>query len=292
MDRYREIISRLAPRVTLQENSIRAKKSFDLSAEERAKQEAEIFNQQVGKLTDYNCTKCKNKGVVYKAVEREDFWGDMQWEVVSSKCSCMSIRNEIMRINQSGLSRLIQKNTFQNFKTKEDWQNYIKINAYNYVNKLEGWFFIGGQPGCGKTHICTAIVGKLLKDGKSAKYMLWQDDITTIKQVVNDCETYETLMNSFKKSPILYIDDFFKTRTGNTVSPADINATFKIVNYRYNENLPTIISSELSIHEISEIDEALGSRIMEMCGDRAIYIKPDKFKNYRYKFGGGAPGGD
>lgn len=84
--------------------------------------------------------------------------------------------------------------------------------------------------------------------------MLWQDDITTIKQVVNDCETYETLMNCFKKSPILYIDDFFKTRTGNTVSPADINATFKIVNYRYNENLPTIISSELSIHEISEID--------------------------------------
>lgn len=292
MDRYREIISRLAPRVTLQENSIRAKKSFDLSAEERAKQEAEIFNQQVGKLTDYNCTKCKNKGVVYKAVEREDIWGDMQWEVVSSKCSCMSIRNEIMRINQSGLSRLIQKNTFQNFKTKEDWQNYIKINAYNYVSKLEGWFFIGGQPGCGKTHICTAIVGKLLKDGKSSKYMLWQDDITTLKQVVNDCETYETLMNSFKKSPILYIDDFFKTRTGNTVSPADINATFKIVNYRYNENLPTIISSELSIHEISEIDEALGSRIMEMCGDKAIYIKPDKFKNYRYKFGGGAPVGD
>lgn len=259
-------------------------------AKDKTQQEADILNQLPGKLTDYDCPDCKNKGVIYKAVERKDIWGSKNWEVVSSTCNCMKTRNEIRRINQSGLSRLIKKNTFQSFRTTEDWQNHIKASARKYANNTKGWFYISGQPGCGKTHICSAIVGYLLKNGKEAKYMLWQDDITTLKQVVNDINAYESLMNQYKKAQILYIDDFFKTRHSERVSNADVNTTFKIINYRYNEGLPTIISSELSVHEIADIDEALGSRIIEMSGDNYIHIKPDKFKNYRYRLGeGGVP---
>lgn len=112
--------------------------------------------------------------------------------------------------------------------------------------------------------------------------MLWQDDITKIKQVINDGEVYEALINSYKTAEILYIDDFFKTRRGDFVSTADVNATFKIINYRYNEELPTIISSELSIMDIAEIDEALGSRIAEMSNHK-IFIEKDIRKNYRFR---------
>ena len=61
-----------------------------------------------------------------------------------------------------------------------------------------------------KTHICTAIVGALLKKGKAPKYMLWQDDITKIKQASSNLEVYEALINSYKQAEILYIDDFLK----------------------------------------------------------------------------------
>lgn len=257
-----------------------------MTAEQKAIQEADIFNQQVGRLTDYDCQKCKNKGLIYKAVKK-DVFGSEHWEVVSSECDCNRIRSEILRIKQSGISKLLQKNTFCNYQTKDDWQNYIKKTAQKYSNTPQGWFYIGGQSGCGKTHICTAIVGQLLKQGRTAKYMLWQDDITTLKQVINDSTAYDSLMEQFKKADILYIDDFFKTRHSERVSNADINTTFKIINYRYNERLSTIISSELSVSEIIEIDEALGSRIVEMSGENLIYIKPDRIKNYRYKFGEG-----
>ena len=286
MERYREIISKYIPKEKRQEIISRAEKSYELTAEQKAIREANIFNQQEGKLPDYDCPKCRNKGLIYKAVQT-DVFGTMSWEVVSSECDCVKIRNEIRRINESGLSRLIKKNTFKTYKTFEDWQNYILITARKYANEPRGWFYIGGQPGCGKTHICTAIVGQLLKQGKAAKYMLWQDDITTLKQVVNDSSAYNSLIEQFQKADVLYIDDFFKTRHSERVSNADINATFKIINHRYNEGLQTIISSELSVYEISDIDEALGSRIIEMSGENLIYIKPDRLKNYRYKLGDG-----
>jgi hypothetical protein len=115
--------------------------------------------------------------------------------------------------------------------------------------------------------------------------MLWGDDITAIKQAVTNAEQYEKLMSNVKNAGVLYIDDFFKTRSGEGISNADVNTTFKIINHRYNEQLPTVISSELSINEIATIDEALGSRIAEMTRTHKIYISKDKNKNQRFCYG-------
>lgn len=177
----------------------------------------------------------------------------------------------------------MMKYTFDTYKAWEPWQHHILAEAHAYANNPHGCFFIGGQVGCGKSHICTAIVNQLMSSGRAARYMIWNDEITSIKQAVNDAEIYEGLMIAVKKADILYIDDFFKVSRGCSVTSADINATFKIINYRYNEDLPTIISSELSIAEIIGIDEALGSRIAEMTRGREIYISTDPSKNYRFR---------
>ena len=256
----------------------------ELTAEEKAQREADIFNAQTGRLTGYDCDKCKNKGTIYSTVKR-DFCGTETFEVVSRPCECLKVRAEIRRIKKSGLSKLIERYNFDTYLVKNDWQGYIKKCAVDYAKKPIDWFYIGGQSGCGKTHICTAIVGYLLKQGKSARYMLWGDDITAIKQAVTVSEQYDKLMNNIKNAEVLYIDDFFKTRSGEGISNADVNTTFKIINHRYNEQLSTVISSELSINEIAAIDEALGSRIAEMTRTHKIYISKDKSKNQRFYYG-------
>lgn len=255
--------------------------SDELSDEEKAKRDVDVFNSLKGKLEGYNCDICKNKGVVY-SVKKTDFCGIKRYETVSCECSCMKVRAEINRIKKSGISKLMQRYNFESFRTENDWQKYIKEKAIEYAQNPTDWFFIGGQSGCGKTHICTAIVGSLLEQGKSARYMLWGDEITAIKQSVTNSGQYERLTNSLKNAEILYIDDFFKTRAGDSVSNADVNTTFKIINHRYNEQLPTLISSELSIKEIAGIDEALGGRISEMTRAHGIYISKDMRKNQRF----------
>lgn len=258
---------------------IKAASCYEPGGEARAYNECRIFNEQPGKLQGYDCPKCKNKGVIYEP-RKNELYG--YWEPVAVACGCAKIREELKRRQQSGLRKLMLKYTFDTYKTWDGWQHHILTEAHRYANSLGGWFFIGGQVGCGKTHICTAIVNQLMERGKAARYMIWNEEITNIKQNVNDAAVYETLISSLKKAEILYIDDFFKTGS-RSVTAADVAATFKIINHRYNEELPTIISSELSIAEIIGIDEALGSRIAEMTGGREIFISADPRKNYRYR---------
>lgn len=231
----------------------------------------------------YDCKLCKNKALVAKLVERDD--GTFSHCFVP--CRCEEIRRSIMRMKRSGLKDIIKDYTFDKFEATEPWQIAVKNAAVEYAKNPDGWFFLGGQSGSGKTHICTAICRELLLAGKQVVYMLWRDDIVKLKGFVNDAEAYEPLIDRFKKADVLYIDDLFKTgkaadQTMQKPTPADINAAFEIVNYRYNNpEMLTIISSELSEDELLDIDEAIGGRIFERA--KTITIARDRARNYRIK---------
>lgn len=256
-----------------------------LTPEERAKNEAESFNLSSGSLNmadGYNCDKCRNRGLIMRPFETGGVWS-----TVCSECECMKIRTTIKRMQKSGLKNIIKDYTFAKYQAVEDWQIKLKDAAVKYADNPSGWFFIGGQTGAGKTHLCTAICREFLLNGRAVKYMLWRDDVVKLKGAVNDTETYASLMDTYKRTEVLYIDDLFKTGKGpdgqkQQPTAADINIAFEILNYRYNNSaLLTIISSECTVNDIIEIDEATGGRIFERA--EAFSLKPDKRKNYRLK---------
>ena len=235
------------------------------------------YNKQVGDLKYYDCPICKNKGLI--AVLNSE--GRMAF----AKCKCSDVRKTNKRIVDSGLSDLIGEYQFDKYEATEDWQKQILAKAKEFVSDEQNkWFFIGGQSGSGKTHICTGIVGELIKRGKAAMYMLWRDDVVKLKANVNNFDVYESLMNDFKTAPILYIDDFFNVDKGKEPSPADVNIAFELLNYRYNNpDLITIISSEFTTKDIIQIAENVGGRIHERTKQYRFNIAPDIKKNYRLR---------
>ncbi|MFD2746968.1 hypothetical protein ACFSTH_11710 [Paenibacillus yanchengensis] len=58
---------------------------------------------------------------------------------------------------------------------------------------------------------------------------------------------------------------------------------FGLVNHRYLNNKPLLISSEKSISQICEFDEAIGSRINEMCRNYRVILSGSQELNYRLK---------
>ena len=249
----------------------------------------EVLNSAEGKLGYYNCEKCKNKGVIYYRAENgEELFRD---------CECLKIRNSIRLVEKSGLKNVLEKYTFGTFKTDTDFTRYVYAKAQAFFKEVEKntdgvkWFYFGGQVGCGKTHICTAIVGELLtKQNKPTLYMQWREDVTNLKANVMNAYEYEKRMKAFKTVDVLYIDDLFKTEKGKTPTTADINIAFEILNYRYNQNeLITVISSEKTAFDLLEIDEAIASRIVENARDFRVDVKNDKTKNFRLRnlFNGG-----
>ena len=252
--------------------------------QELEEKRAERFNTAVGNLNaedGYECKLCLNKGFLVQAIQTELGY----WTTVSRDCKCAEIRRTIKRMEKSGLKNIIRDYTFSKYDDTEDWQKTIKAAAMEYAKKPSGWFFIGGQTGAGKTHICTAICREFLLSGKSVKYMLWRDDIVKIKGCANDAQAYSKLIDEYKRVEVLYIDDLFKTGKGpdgNKQQPtgADINAAFEILNYRYNDpKLVTIISSECTVNDILDIDEAVGGRIFEKA--KVFSLNRDRKKNYR-----------
>ena len=76
--------------------------------------------------------------------------------------------------------------------------------------------------------------------------------------------------------------DFLKTGKGQEPTTGDVNLAFELINARYADPTKlTIISSELPVAEIVDIDEAVGSRIYER--SKAHYADLSGRQNWRMK---------
>lgn len=248
-----------------------------LSPLEIDRRKAELLNKEIGNLEGCDCEDCKNKGKIFYVTDSGC--------LVSKECKCMDTRRSLSAIKRSGLSSLLERYTFDTWQATNKWQQQALTMAKKYIQNPGGnWFMMTGNPGSGKTHLCTALCGGLMISGTRVQYMLWRDVATLAKAVVNNAEEYQRIVAPIKTVPTLYIDDLFKAgkdeRGQAKVTQGDINLAFEIINYRYNDSRKlTIISSELSIGSILGLDEAVGSRIYERTKD--FYIPLDGAKNWR-----------
>ena len=185
-------------------------------------------------------------------------------------------------MEKSGLSDMVQRYTFDSWETPEKWQWQAREIAARYVVERRGWFLTTGHSGSGKTHLCTAICASLMHEGLDTRYMLWRDVAVQAKAVVTDEDEYLRIVGPLKSVQVLYIDDLFKTERGKAPTTGDVNLAFEILNNRYNDSRKlTIISTERSIDDLLNIDEALGSRIYEK--SKGFYLDFADKPNWRLR---------
>ena len=226
-------------------------------------------------LDGYYCHECNNKGILFKARGEE---------LVSYVCKCRAVRKSLRILKESGLEAVIEKKTFDSFVAEESWQKNMKEMCLKFIDQSsKSAFFMGGQCGCGKTHLCTAMCAHYIRQGEHTRYLVWPKEIKAIKALVNT-SVYEEYLGAFVDAKVLYIDDFFKQRQGSEPTSADINIAFEILNERLlDPKKITIISSEHTIDKLILYDEGTISRIVEMAGEFMFNICKDESKNYRLK---------
>lgn len=204
-------------------------------------------------------------------------------------CECRGLREAERILENSGISEAFRAKRFDNFdysKNKEILNAYIMAKSYaNDFDKIKSTkshsIIFMGQVGSGKTHLSLAIANYLMNNGVGVVYMNYRESITTIKQSIMDSENYNRIMSRYKNAKLVLVDDLFK----GSITPSDINIMFDIVNHRYITKRPMIITTEKYLNDLLSIDEALGSRIIEMCGSHNLELR-GKNLNYRLKIGG------
>lgn len=206
-------------------------------------------------LDDYglggvDCKVCENRGYVLYLKDGYSY---------TRECECMAKRRSMRRIRSSGMEDMFSRYTFQNYETLDTERTIIKLTAEKFTRSDTGWFYIAGKSGSGKTHICTAICKVLIERGKEVYYMKWRDESRKLKSMINS-EDVEKPLDELKRVSVLYIDDFFK----GGCNEADTRLAFEILNARYNDSkLRTVISSEIGMEDLLDVDEAICGRIKE-----------------------------
>ena len=220
----------------------------------------------------YKCSKCKD---TYWIIEGNTF----------KRCGCFEIAEAEKLFDNSGIKD--NSFTFSNFEEWNKISKFMKDAATEYYknfmkikdNKQNSIAFLG-QVGGGKTHLSVAIGLNILKNKKiSVVYFNYRETITALKQNMLDEEYYKKQLSKYQNAKVLLIDDMLKGKT----TDSDKNIMFEIINYRYINHLPVIVSSEYNIDELLNFDEAIGSRIYEMCKDYLVEIEKDLKNNYRLR---------
>lgn len=213
----------------------------------------------------YICNLCNDTGYV------ED----------SKRCTCMKQMLINKAYKMSNLDNILHKENFRNFNIElfsqerfDDEELTPRENMMDILSYAEG--FIGsfdenngenllfyGTTGLGKTYLCSCIAKALLDRNKMVIYQT----AFTILDILekrrfrkNSGEISEYEYNMLFHADLLIIDDL-GTEVSNTFTNAEI---FNIVNTRLLSGRKTIISTNLTPNEISEIyTDRVFSRIFD-----------------------------
>lgn len=191
-------------------------------------------------------------------------------------------------IEKSGIAEAFREKTINGYIPKNEQQKAAKRLAAEYIKNFasirqdrnNSVAFLG-QIGSGKTHLTIAIANALLRNGIGVLYMQYREAITNLKQLITDDFEYQQALNRYKMASVLLIDDIFKGAINQgRVNESEMRIMFELINYRYLVKLPILISGEYDIDTIISMDEAIGSRIAEMCSGRIVVFK-GKHLNHR-----------
>lgn len=202
-------------------------------------------------------------------------------------CTCKEKKQVERAFKSSRITYEFQKKTFDSFDPygRPQLIQGTYHCARNYVNNFEKFkgerqnsIALLGKPGSGKTHLLCAVANELIERGTQVLYFPWVEGFNEIK---DDLSLTEERINRMQKVDVLFMDDMWKGRKEPTAF--QIEQTFAVINYRYMNHMPVLISSERDIDQMCDIDEAIGSRINEMCRDFRVILHGGRELNYRLR---------
>lgn len=268
--------------------------------------------------TSYACKKCKDQGgwieecepVIFYTKPIKDASGNMQldefgrtmYERLPMKnenwvtCSCQHQKQIEKLIANSQITAAFRQKSFEDFqvdgkapiirKMRDVAMKYYKdFETVRY--QRENSIALVGQVGSGKTHLLSAIANGLLKQRISVMYFPFAEVMEKMRE--EEFALKDKIVYQAQQADVWFVDDLFKPVTnkcGEKVPRASEWAQeriYEIVNYRYLNKKPILLSCELNFETLLEVNEAIASRLFEMCSDYLVTVEEDVYLNHRLR---------
>lgn len=167
-------------------------------------------------------------------------------------------------LGQSGLGKRFAQRRFETFQvTAETKPAYDACMAFcdNFSEDSKGIRLVGNY-GCGKTHLTAAIIHRLAERGIGGIFVVVPELLRAIRRGFNQAnEDSDRLVKLTEEAPLLVLDDLGAEKPSDWVR----EQLYVIINRRYENMLPTIITTNCSMQElVDRVGQRTVSRIIEM----------------------------
>ncbi len=191
-------------------------------------------------------------------------------------------RSPLRDTSQPALStlHLHANQTFGNFSLREteklpadDQKGLAKAfhAAQQFAEKPRGWLVLLGKTFTGKTHLAAAVGNYRQKMGDSPMFVVVPDLLDHLRATFSPTSSisYDDLFNQVRTVSLLILDDLGT----QSASPWAKEKLYQIFNYRYNAELPTVITTAMTLEEM---DPRIQSRMLDtrLCTPFAILVTP------------------
>jgi DNA replication protein DnaC len=218
-------------------------------------------------LGDPNCPHCHGLGYLRREAElgSPDF-GKLDVCVCRQAQAAQMVRERLFSLSHLDELKSLTFDTFESHGKMGigEIQALSIESAFNtasiYARSLQGWLLLQGGFGCGKTHLAAAIANFAVGMGVPTLFLTVPDLLDTLRfSYDSENTTFEQRFDEIRNAPLLVLDDF---GTQNA-TPWAQEKLFQIVNYRYINKLPLVVTTNLALDEIE-------ARIRSRLSDREL----------------------
>jgi DNA replication protein DnaC len=213
---------------------------------------------------DPECPMCHGVGFIRKDLPVSD---PEFGKVTICSCRMKDVNQvEFQRLFQMSNLGAFQDKTFETFKQQGRvglGDNQVKSlqNAFSqsvqFAQELKGWLLLTGNFGCGKTHLASAIANYAVNLGVPTIFLTVPDLLDWARSGYSSPDTtFEARFNEIRNIRLLVLDDL---GTENATSWAK-EKLFQIINFRYVNRLPTVLTTNL---DLVKIEERITSRLTD-----------------------------
>ena len=207
-----------------------------------------------GHVDDGACKHCGGMGYVVPNVAREhpNFGRAVPCACKQSELAARNADN-LVRLSQLGMLKHL---TFKAFEPKGIGLSAEKArnlsNAFNFAKSFaeepKGWLLLKGSYGCGKTHLAAAIANHQLEKGRPVLFVNTPDLLDHLRGTYspNSAVSYDQRFEEVRNTPLLVLDDL----GAHNASEWAQEKLYQIFNHRYNNQLPTVITTNEDLESI------------------------------------------